>query len=220
MEKIRLVIADDHRVVRDGLRSILTKEGDIEIVGEAQHGKEALALIHEHSPDILLTDISMPIMNGIELAQEVQNLYPETKVIILSMHEDEEYLSKVVEAKAAGYLGKEVEKEEILMAIHKVSKGVNYYSDNISKMMIEGFVKKTANPSHSKDSDKVHLTNREKEILKLVVDGSSSKNIAVSLFISIRTVETHRNNILQKLNVKNSAELVKYALKHQLVSME
>ena len=187
------------------------------MIGEAQNGAEALTLARELNPDIILTDITMPQMTGIELANEIGKELPEIKVIILSMHEDEEYISKVVEARASGYLGKEVEKEEILLAIKRVYGGGNYYSENVSKMMIEGFVKKTT--SIGDDGPAVHLTNREKEILKLVVDGASSKAIAEELFISIRTVETHRNNILQKLNVKNSAELVKYALKHKLVEV-
>ena len=217
MEKINVLIADDHRVVRDGIKSILNKEDEINVIGEAQNGAEALTLARELNPDIILTDITMPEMTGIELANEVGKELPEIKVIILSMHEDEEYISKVVEAKASGYLGKEVEKEEIILAIKRVYGGGNYYSENVSKMMIEGFVKKTT--SGGNDGPAVHLTNREKEILKLVVDGASSKAIAGELFISIRTVETHRNNILQKLNVKNSAELVKYALKHKLVEV-
>ncbi len=217
MSKIRIVIADDHRVVRDGIKSILADENDIEIIGEAINGTDAVEKVEELSPDILITDISMPEVSGIEAAHIINEQYPDTKVIILSMHENEGYINKVVEANVAGYLGKEVEKEEFVLAIRNVADGGKYFSENISKIMIDGYIRKSKQKQERNDSQHIHLTTREREILKLVVDGNSSKKIADTLYISTRTVETHRNNIMQKLNVKNSAELVRFAIENKYV---
>ncbi len=219
MKKVTIVIVDDHSVVRDGIKSLLSETENINVVGEAANGEEALLLVKKHSPDILLADISMPGQSGLDLTEIVTKKYPDTKVIIFSMHEDEEYITKSIEFRASGYLSKDVEKDEILLAITTVMKGGQYYSSNVSQRMLDSFAKQNQQIARH-DEETVHLTLREKEVLNLVATGLSSKDVAEKLFISKRTVETHRNNIMQKLEVKNSAELIKYSIEHNLITIE
>ena len=216
MKEIKVIIVDDHEVVRDGIKSVLEETEDISIIADADNGEDAIRLVDKMKPDILLTDITMPGLSGIETAEIVSRDYPATKVIMFSMHENEEYISKAIENKAAGYLSKNAEKEEMIQAIRTVAQGGQYFSSDISQTMLTSYV---SNAINEKDNtgQKLHLTNREEEVLKLVANGLRSKEIADKLFISTRTVETHRNNIMQKLEVKNTAELIRYSLEHNLI---
>lgn len=217
MKKIKVVIVDDHAVVRDGIKSLLDESSEIEITGEASNADEAIEKVRTLSPDILLADISMPDKSGIEIAGTIGRNFPGTKVVMFSMHEDEEYITKAIENKAAGYVSKNSEKEEIINALKTVAAGGQYFSDSISRKMLASYVatRQTRVPMHHN----THLTSREKEILTLVATGCSSKEIADKLIISTRTVETHRNNIMQKLEVKNSAELIKYVISNKLIEL-
>jgi len=208
MSKIKILIADDHPLVRDGIKSLFNNVHDIKMVGEAENGEEALKKVKKLLPDILLTDISMPKQSGIDIAAVIKKDFPDTKTIMLSMHEDNEYIKKSIESGAKGYLSKNADKEELLLAIRTVAKGGNYFSHDVSSIMTEQL---------NDTSSQLHLTSREKEVLKLVIEGEKSKQIADELFVSVHTVETHRTNIMHKLNVKNTAELVKYAINNKLV---
>jgi DNA-binding NarL/FixJ family response regulator len=219
MSKIRVVIVDDHAIVRDGVKALLETSDEIELLGEASNGKEALEKVAELSPDVLLCDITMPEMNGIETAAHVAENHPNTKVVMFSMHEDEEYITKSLENKASGFISKDADREEIIEALKAVQEGKNYYSDTISQKMLSTFTQNAQEQQPNPADHNVHLTSREKEILTLVATGSSSKEIGEKLFISVRTVETHRNNIMHKLEVKNSAELIKYAIGNGLIEV-
>ncbi len=210
MKKITILIADDHAIVRRGLQNLLEDEANIDIVGEATDGIEALAQIKKLSPQIVLLDLTMPNMGGLEVAKIVSTEYPQTKSLIFSMHNNQEYMVRSVENGAMGYLLKDTTKEEILNAIQTVSEGKKYFPTTVSSMIIDGLL-------HQKPQKEVistrfeRLSKKEKQILNLVSEGMSSKEIAEKLFLSIRTVSNHRANIIKKTEVKNTADLVKKA---------
>ena len=207
-------MADDHKVVRSGLKLLLEEVNYINIIGEAGDGDEAFEMVMSLSPDILVTDLSMPKMSGIELTQMTRKNRPETKVIVLSMDDDEEYVIKAIEAGAMGYLPKYSDEEEIILAVESVAKGETYYSKTVSQIMAKALLRKRRNPF---DHENESLTNSELEVLKLIVEGLSNKLIADKLFISVRTVDTHRSNIMRKAKTKNTAELVGYAMSNKLI---
>lgn len=216
---IKIVIADDHRIIRDGLKSLLSDEKGIIIIGEAANGEEALIKTHELKPDILMADISMPGMSGIEMTRILCKEDSKTKVLIVSMHDNEDYINQALEAGASGYLLKDSSKEELLKAIKAVQNGETYCSGDVSKILLNKFLVSSRSKKLKIESeDRLELTKREKEILKLISDGLSNKEIANLLFVSTRTVDTHRYNVMQKLNVKNGAELVRMAFKLNLIS--
>ena len=216
---IKIVIADDHRIIRDGLKSLLSDEKDIEILGEAANGLEALIKTRELNPDILIADISMPEMNGIEMTRILCKEKSETKILIVSMHDNEDYINQALDAGASGYLLKDSSKDELLKAIKAVANGETYCSGDVSKILLSKFLTSSKSKKLKIEAEeKLELTKREKEILKLISDGLSNKEIANKLFVSSRTIDTHRYNIMQKLNVKNGAELVRIAFKLNLIS--
>lgn len=208
-KKIRLLIADDHLVAREGIVYLLSGSDEVEVVGEANNGREAIAMIESLNPDILVCDISMPDISGIELLQKVEEGNHEVKVLILSMHKDSEYVMKSFEYGAMGYLPKNADENELLKAIDTIYHGERYLTNEISNVLAQSMIA-------SKSSIKYNLTTREKEIVKQLVQGLSNKQIAAELFISIRTVDTHRTNIMKKLQVKNVASLVKLAMQENL----
>jgi len=212
MEKISVILADDHPVVRSGIRSLIGADSNVDIVAEASDGNEALELVEKLRPNVLVSDISMPNMSGVELAEIISSKYPETKVIILTMHRDEEYIIKSFESGVMGYLPKDSNQAELLEAIEEVHEGRKYLNSTVTQVLARRMIKgKTFGETEEK------LTAREKEILKLLVDGKRNKEIAEKLFISVRTVDTHRTNIMRKLKVNNTAELVKTALNKKLI---
>jgi len=215
MESISVLIADDHEIVRYGISTYLSSTKDIEVVGEASTGEECIQIFKKKHPDICLLDIGMPDKNGIETAKTIRELNPDTKILILSMHTDKKILSEVLEAGINGYLLKNTDKVDLLNGIRAIMNGQKVFSSPISDLMTQSFL----NQSNSK-KPKVHkeITDREQEILQLIVEGLTSKEIAQKLFISPRTVDTHRANLMQKLELNNIAELVRYALEHNLVS--
>lgn len=216
---IKIIIADDHRIIRDGLKSLLSDEKDIRIIGEAADGEEALVKTRELKPDILIADISMPELNGIEMTRLLSKEGLDTKVLIVSMHDNEDYISQALDAGASGYLLKDSSKDELLKAIKAVQDGETYCSGDVSKILLNKFLVSSRSKKLKIESeDRLELTKREKEILKLISDGLSNKEIANLLFVSTRTIDTHRYNVMQKLNVKNGAELVRIAFKLNLIS--
>lgn len=214
---INVVLADDHGIVRDGIKSTLRNEKNIKIIGEASNGKEAIELAKKLMPDIVIMDISMPEMNGIEATSLIHKKYPKSRCLVLSMHDKEEYVFKAIEAGAFGYLLKDTSKEEFIKAINMVAKGEKYFSSSISNVLINGYLHKIKGQDGEEDEDESVLTKREKGILKLIVEGQNNREIADKLEISIRTIETHRANIMKKLKVKNAIELVKVAIEQKLV---
>lgn len=217
MAPISVLIADDHEIIRFGISTYLSSSEDIEIVGEASTGEECLQLFQETHPDICILDIGMPNKDGIETAKEIRACEADTKILILSMHINKEILRRTLSVNINGYLLKNTEKRDILHGIRAIVKGQQVFSDPISEMIKESFLNKAPNSStHSH----YEITEREQEILQLIVDGLTSKEIAKKLYISPRTVDTHRANLMEKLELNNIAELVRYSIRHELVNIE
>jgi DNA-binding NarL/FixJ family response regulator len=198
--KINVLLVDDHAVVRDGIRARLERSPEFEVVEEAVNGRDAIQKTGELRPDVVLMDISMPVMNGMDAARQIRDLYPEIKVIILTMHEHKEYIQGVIRCGAQGYIVKDVTADEMISAIKTVLGGETYYSSCVSQMLYDDFAK-----ASSSEGDKLGLTQRQRTILALVEQGMSSKAIANELNISVRTVEAHRHNIKIKLDAQNAA---------------
>ncbi|WP_445665084.1 response regulator [Fodinibius sp. AD559] len=217
MAKISVLIADDHEILRFGISTYLSSSKDIEIVGEASTGEECIKLFRETHPDICILDIDMPGKNGIETAKEIRTFKQETKILILSMHINKNMLRDALEANVNGYLLKNTEKADLLHGIRAILKGQQVFSDPISDLMKESFLNKSNHPG---SYDHHNITGREQEILQLIVDGLTSKQIAEKLYISPRTVDTHRANLMEKLEVNNIADLVRYAIQNNLVSVD
>jgi DNA-binding NarL/FixJ family response regulator len=215
---ITVLIVDDHKIIRDGIKSLLEDVENIKILGEASNGLEAIEFFKNQPTDVVIMDIRMPEMSGIETTKYLTENYPGVKVLALTMHDEEAFIYKMLNAGASGYLLKNVGKEEFVTAINKIYKGENYFSLDMATKMITNmmFAKPNDKAEHVEDDD-MQLTKREIEVIKLIAEGLTSQDIADKLFISPRTVDTHRRNLLQKLNVKNTAELIKFAIKHNIV---
>ncbi len=209
MKTIKVVLADDHVLVRDGIKSLLESQEDILVIDEASNGKEALEVTRKQLPDILIVDIRMPEMNGIEVVKKLKGSHPDIKTLVLSMHDSEEYVVQSIQAGADGYLLKGSSKEEFLKALYTIAAGTKYFSGDISSIIIKNFVSGLPSKSVKKQStgEDYNITKREKQILKLVLLGKSNKEISEELNISIRTAEVHRFNVMKKLQVKNQIEL-------------
>lgn len=215
---IKVLIVDDHQIVRDGIERILTDESNIELIGSVSSGKEALDFVKCNQPDIVIADLSMPNMSGIELTEKLTLLYPDVRVLILSMFNNEDYVVSAIQAGAKGYLPKQDSTTEILLeAIRTLSNGDEFYSPSISKIVLNSFIKKVKNTSVGDVAKQHQLTVREKEILKLYVEGCTNNEIAEKLNLSVYTVKTHKNNIMQKYNFKSTVEMVKFALRNNIV---
>ncbi len=216
MSKIKVVLADDHAIFRKGVKSLLENEEDIEIIGEAANGEEALDKVRELSPDVLMIDISMPKMSGIEAAEIVNKQFKHTKALILSMHNNDDYILKSVECGAHGYLLKDTSKEEMLKALRSVALGEKYFAGTVSNTIVNGYLNKVSSKESDDKSDKAKLSRKEKAILQFIVEGLSSREIAEKLDLSGRTVDNHRANMMKKMNVRNAAELVRLAIELKL----
>jgi len=209
-EAIKVVIVDDHQVVLDGFMARLSLEPDIDVIGTASNGLEAVELVKQIKPDVTLMDISMPIMNGIDATHLIKESQPDAKILMLTMHNNREYIMKVMQSGAVGYMLKEISSEKMVQAIKTVNQGSTYFCEKVTQNLFSQPVKPT-------QSLKNPLTRREEAVLKLVAGGESSKKIAHQLNISYRTVETHRHNIKHKLDIHSTAELAKYAVNLGLV---
>jgi DNA-binding NarL/FixJ family response regulator len=220
MGKIKVLIVDDHQIVRDGIMRILKDEDDIELTGSVGSGMEALDFIRDNQPDILITDLSMPNMSGIGLTEKLRKLYPGIKVLILSMFNNEEYIVSAIQAGAKGYLPKQDSTTAILLeAIRTISNGDEFYSPSISKIVLKSYINNVKNTIVGEVAKKHQLTTREKEILKLYVEGCTNSEIAEKLNLSVFTVKTHKNNIMQKYNFKSTVEMIKFALRNNIVEL-
>lgn len=214
-EPIRVLLADDHTILRAGLRMMLSVQPDIEIVGEASDGRQAITEAQRLQPDVILMDITMPEVNGIEATFQVKKLLPETRVLVLTMHENEEYLFQTLRAGASGYILKEAADTELITAIRAVSHGRFYLSPSAQSIMVGDYLQRVRS-GEEHDSYNA-LTEREREILKLVAEGYTNNQIAERLTISPKTVDTHRTHVMDKLNLHSRAELVKYAMRRGLL---
>jgi DNA-binding NarL/FixJ family response regulator len=216
MTPVRVLLAEDHWLVRASFKSLLTDFAGIEVVAEAGDGREALELIAQHRPDLVLMDISMPGLNGLEATRRIVKEHPGIKVIVLSMHAGEEYVLQALRAGASGYVLKGAAPGELELAIASVARGERFLSPAISKQVIEVYLGRVAKPASSLEQ----LTPRQREILQLVAEGKSSKQIAQLLNASIKTIESHRASLMERLDIHDVAGLVRYAIRHGLVSAE
>jgi DNA-binding NarL/FixJ family response regulator len=214
----KILLADDHVMFRRGVRSIIQGIDNVKVVGEAGDGLELLRLLKDSSPHLVIMDISMPNLRGLEATREIKSIDPRTKVLILTMHKDREYLYHALTAGAEGYLLKEDADVELISAIEALRKGGTFISPLLSTQMADIFVEKFRAGSEPRIAPEEPLTSRERQIIKLIAEGKSSKEIGDLLFISNRTVQHHRANIMRKLNVKKSADLIKYAIQKGYVT--
>lgn len=217
MNKIKLIIADDHKIFLDGLVSLLSDYDNFEILATATSGEQLIELVNKHEPDIIITDISMKGLTGIEATKIIIETNPEVKVLVLSMHTSEEFVLNSVKAGASGYLPKDSPSKELIDAINTLARGESYFNREISEQFLKNYIRKQQLVKNL--IEKEDLTARELELLKLVATGLSNKEIAEKLFISLKTVEAHKNHILQKLKLKNSIELTLYAIKNKFVDI-
>ena len=216
MNKIRVLLADDHAIVREGVRSLLAAQTDMEVVGEAANGMEAVELARSLQPDMVLMDIGMPGMNGLEATRALKTAQPETHVLVLTMHEDEEYFFHILAAGASGYLLKGAGSAELLSAIRAVRQGGVYLYPTMAKKLMRDYLKGQESGMGGEDP----LTPREREVLKLIAAGKTNREIADELVLSINTVQTHRLHLMEKLNLHNRTELIKYAMRRGLIDTE
>ena len=216
METLRIVLAEDHTILREGLRALLSADPNFEIIGEAQNGREAVRCVEKLEPDLLLMDLSMPRMSGMDAIREIKKRYPEIKIIALTVHKTEEYLLTTLKAGADGYVLKDATHEELVMAIKNVMGGKSYLSPGVSEKVIEGYL--DGRESNRTTSSWETLSQREREVLKLIAEGFKNKEIAGDLCISLKTVEKHRANLMKKLDLHNAAALTVYAVQKGLVN--
>lgn len=212
----RIVIAEDHKILREGLESLLSSKPDFEVIGKAEDGLEATSLVRDTRPDLVLLDLSMPRFDGLSAIRDIKKLSPETRILALTVHTDEEYVLEAFEAGADGYCLKDAGRAELIMAIQTVFSGKPYFSPGIADKVLEGYLE-----GRRRLKDKTSwetVTRREREVLKLVGEGYTNKEIAELLSISVKTVEKHRSNIMQKLDLPNTAALIAYAIEKGLVT--
>jgi DNA-binding NarL/FixJ family response regulator len=216
LKKSRILLADDHLVVRKGLRFVLDHEPDMEVVGEASDGSQAVEMVEQLSPDLVVMDIAMPRLGGIDAAAQICKKHSSVAVIILSMHSDEEYIVRALSAGAKGYLLKDSAEDELVTAVRSVLNGRSFFSPAIAKTLLDDYLRQLQQRGMT-DSYEL-LSDREKEVLHLLAEGKTNKEVATLLDISPYTVETHRNHIMQKLNLHNTAEIVLYAVRKKIIT--
>jgi DNA-binding NarL/FixJ family response regulator len=216
MKKLRILLADDHIVMRTGLRALLERQPNLEVVGESENGREAIDLVSSLRPDVVVMDVGMPVLNGIEATKTIVTQHPTVAVVILSMYVDESYIMRALKAGARGYLLKDSAPADLIGAIQAVSQNKSFFSPKVSRILAEDYVR-VLKQKGAVDSYDL-LTSREREILQLIAEGKANKEVAAALNISPYTVETHRSHILEKLNLHNPAELILYAVRKGLIS--
>jgi DNA-binding NarL/FixJ family response regulator len=219
MGTIEIFLVDDHQLVRDGIKALLAGIADIRIIGEANNGNELLEAIKSQQPAIILMDISLPDISGIDLTRMLSLSHPDIRVLILSMYTNEDFVFNAMKAGARGYLPKNTSRQELLDAIYAIRDGHEFFSDSISKVILKRFLRQATQPETDSEDSPQPLTNREQEILKLCAEGFNNKEISIRLGISIRTVESHKNHIVKKLGLKSTVEMVKFAIKNKIVEL-
>jgi DNA-binding NarL/FixJ family response regulator len=214
--KTKILLVDDHKILREGICSLVRGYDDIEVIGEAADGKTALQMVKQLLPDLVIMDISMPDMNGIDATRMIRNEHPDIKIIALSMHHDKQFVSEIFRAGASGYLIKDNAFDELDHAIRIVMSGKTYINPQIASLVVESLVSQSSTPTTQSFS---LLTEREREVLKLIAEGRSTKQIAYDLRVSSKTVESHRRQVMGKLNIRSVAELTKFAIREGLTSI-
>ena len=214
MPEIRVLLVDDHTILREGLRSLLSLQEDIQVVGEAGDGQTALNLIAQLKPDIVVMDIAMPGMDGLEATRRIKKDFPETRVLILTQHDNREYVFSLLQAGAVGYILKKSGGAEVINAIRSTFSEGAFLPPGIAREVMDRYVQRP-----QAETGRPHLTDREKEVLRLIAEGKSNKEIAEQLFLSVKTVMVHRTNIMEKLDIHSRTELVKYAIRQGLISV-
>jgi DNA-binding NarL/FixJ family response regulator len=217
MKKVKLLVADDHKIFRQGIKKLLEEESDLQVVGEAADGREAIKKATELKPDVILMDIAMANLNGLQATRQIKKVLPDTKVIMVTMHKNEEYVLQSFQAGASGYILKEGAVEELVSAIRTIHQDKSFLSPTISKTLIDAYLRKMETGKTETPFDL--LTDREREVLQLIAEGYTNREVAKALFISVKTVEAHRAHIMQKLNIHDIAKLVKYAIQKGLVDL-
>lgn len=217
MTKIRVLVVDDHPIVREGICALLAVVGDIEVVGEAANGSEAIDMARELQPDVVLMDIAMPTMGGLEATRRICREFPQIRVLILTQYDDKEYVLPVIEAGASGFVSKAAASSELTMGIRSVYRGDSYLSPPAAKLLVEGYRYKAGSQIGKDPYDQ--LTDRERDVLKLMAEGHTNQEIAEILVVSRKTVEGHKTNLMAKLDIHNRTELVKYALRKGIINI-
>ena len=217
MPKIRVLVVDDHTIVRDGICALLRLAGDIEVVGEAADGREALEMVRKFMPDVVLMDIAMPIMDGLEATRHIRKEFPRVKVLVLTQYDDKEHVFWAIEAGASGFISKTAASSELVSGIRSVYRGDSFLSPSAARILVEDYQLET---SIRKEQDPYkQLTDREREILKLLAEGYTTRKIADMLVISVKTVEGHKTNLMSKLDIHNRTDLIKYALRKGIITV-
>ncbi len=219
MKKIKILFADDHAIVRDGLRSLFKSDPGFEIVGEASDGAEAVKLVAKHNPDVAVLDISMPNVNGIEATSIIKARYPGTRVLILTIHENEEYIHELISAGADGYVLKNAQKKEIFDGVRAVANGAGYFSQGVSTTLVDSLVRNVRNKIPFQIAEESKLTERETEILRMIASGATSKEIGKKLHLKAATVKNYRTRMMKKLDIHDIVGLVKYAIQKSLIEL-
>jgi len=219
MENIKIFLVDDHQLILDGIKALLSGVNDISIIGEATNGNELLEKIPLARPDVILMDISLPDVSGIELTRIISKKHPASKILILSMYTNEDFVFNAMKAGARGYLPKNTSRQEILDAIYTIHAGQEFFGESISQVILKSFLRKVTEPETNTGEGTQPLTSRELEILKLFAEGFNNKEISNKLDISIRTVESHKNHIVKKLGLKSTVEMVKFAIRNKIVEL-
>jgi len=222
MEINKILLADDHTLVRAGIKSLLKNMHEFEVVAEADNGRDALKLADLHKPDLVLLDIAMPELNGLEVASRLSRDHPEIKIIILSMHSSEEYVLQALRAGASGYLLKDAAPTELEIALRAVIRGETYLSPSISKHVVDDYLRRVSNRKSevTDENGAAELTSRQREILQLIAEGNSTKEIAEKLILSVKTIESHRIQLMERLGIHDIAGLVRYAIRMGIISPE
>ena len=218
MGRVKVLLADDHTIVRKGLLSLLLGQDDIEVVGEAQDGRDALKLVEQLQPHVVVMDITMPLLNGLEATRQIKHHWPEIQVVILTVHTAEEYIFQILQAGASGYIVKQAAPKELITAIHAAYAGETFLSPSISQTVIQEYIVHARSTSGEDGFNS--LTEREHEILQLLAEGRTTRDIAEILVISVKTVETHRANLMHKLDIDNLADLIKYAVRKGVITLD
>ena len=215
MGRVRILLADDHTMVRQGLRKVLEERHDWEVVAEASNGREAVTLAEQHRPDVAILDVAMPLLNGIEATRQITKRVPGTRVLVLSMHADEAYVTQILQAGATGYLLKESADVDLMQAVSAIAMGKSFFSPAIARVMLDDYVRQLAEKGITDRYES--LSEREREVFQLIAEGKTNKEIAVVLSVSPSTVDTHRGHIMEKLDLHSAAEIVLYAVRRGVI---